>query len=155
MFLKNPDLPTLILKTMQSQTHIFFFLALSNITKSIMKSQVSQTGHWQQVLKINQKLPLKSNNVEFLRWPFWKWRPVDIFRCRESIQDIIIYLHMKFRWNRTMLNLCCIVAAILKMETGRVFQCRDIIIYPHIKFWWYRSMMNVCGSHFMFLSLSI
>jgi hypothetical protein len=32
--------------------------------------------------------------------PFWKWRPVDIFRCRESIQDIIIYLHMKFRWNR-------------------------------------------------------
>jgi hypothetical protein len=33
-----------------------------------MKSQVSQTGHWQQVLKINQKLPLKSNNVEFVRY---------------------------------------------------------------------------------------
>jgi hypothetical protein len=31
-----------------------------------MKSQVSQTG--QQVQKINQKLPLKSNNVEFLRY---------------------------------------------------------------------------------------
>ena len=51
--------------------------------------------------------------------PFCKCRPVDICRCRESIQDIIIYLHMKFRWNRTMLNLCGIVAAILKMATGR------------------------------------
>jgi hypothetical protein len=30
--------------------------------------------------------------------PFWKWRPVEICRCRESIQDMIIYLHMKFRW---------------------------------------------------------
>jgi hypothetical protein len=38
---------------------------------------------------------------------------------RESIWDIIIYPHMKFRWNRTMLNLCGIVSAILKMETGR------------------------------------
>ena len=51
--------------------------------------------------------------------PFWKWRPVEIFRCRESIQVIIIYLHMKFRWNRAMLNLCAIVEAILKMETGK------------------------------------
>jgi hypothetical protein len=25
-----------------------------------------------------------------LWWPFWKWRPVEIFRCRESIQDIEI-----------------------------------------------------------------
>ena len=70
--------------------------------------------------------------------PFWKWRPVEIFRYRESIRDIIIYLHMKFRWNRTMLNLCGIVAAILKMATSRNFRCqesiRDIIIYPHIKF---------------------
>jgi hypothetical protein len=48
-------------------------------------------------------------------FPFWKWRPVEIFRCWESIQVIIIYLHMKFRWNRTMLNLCSIVVAILKM----------------------------------------
>jgi hypothetical protein len=35
---------------------------------TIMKSQVSQPGHWQPVYKINQKLPLKSNNVEFLRY---------------------------------------------------------------------------------------
>jgi hypothetical protein len=44
--------------------------------------------------------------------PFWKWRPVEFFQCRESIQVIIIYLDMKFRWNRTMLNLCGIVAGI-------------------------------------------
>ena len=54
-----------------------------------------------------------------LWWPFWKCRPVEIFRCQESIRDIIIYPHMKWRWNRTMLNLCGIVAAILKMATGR------------------------------------
>ena len=53
--------------------------------------------------------------------PFWKWRPVDIFRCQESFRDIIIYLHMKCRWNWTMLNLCGIVAAILKMATVRNF----------------------------------
>ena len=52
-------------------------------------------------------------------WPFWKWRPVEIFRCQESIRDIIIYPHMKWRWNRTLLNLCGIVATILKMATGR------------------------------------
>ena len=56
-----------------------------------------------------------------LWWPFWKWRQVEILRCRESIQDIIIYLHMKCRWNRTMLNLCGIMAAILKMATSRNF----------------------------------
>jgi hypothetical protein len=61
-----------------------------------------------------------SDNVEFLR-PFWKWRPLEIFRCQESIRDIIIYLHMKCRWNRKMLNLCGIVAAILKMATARNF----------------------------------
>ena len=35
-----------------------------------------------------------------LWWPFWKWRPVEIFQCR----DIIIYPHIKFWWYRTMLN---------------------------------------------------
>jgi hypothetical protein len=57
---------------------------------------------------------------------FWKWRPLQIFRWQESIQDIIIYLHMKCRWNRTMLNLCSIVAAILKMATGRNFSMSAI-----------------------------
>ena len=49
-----------------------------------------------------------------LWWPFWKWRLVEIFWCQESFRDIIIYPHMKCRWNRTMLNLCGIVAAIYK-----------------------------------------
>ena len=56
--------------------------------------------------------------------PFWKWNfsmSESIFSMSESIQDIIIYLHMKFLWNRTMLNLCGIVVAILKMATGRHF----------------------------------
>ena len=53
-----------------------------------------------------------------LWWPFWKWRPVEIVQCRESIQDIIIYPHIKF-WYRTMLNFCGIVVAILKMATSR------------------------------------
>jgi hypothetical protein len=55
-----------------------------------------------------------------LWWPFWKWRPVEIFQCRKSIRDIIIYPHIKFWWYRTMLNfyppfLCRVLAAILKM----------------------------------------
>jgi hypothetical protein len=94
------------------------------------------------------EMSLKSDNVEFVRYwrPFWKWRPVEIFRCRESIRDNIIYPHMKWRWNRTMLNLCGIVVAILKMATGRNFSMlginSDMIIYPHIKFWWYRAILN-------------
>ena len=37
--------------------------------------------------------------------PFWKWRPVEIFQCRESIRDIInIYPHIQFWWYQTMLN---------------------------------------------------
>jgi hypothetical protein len=40
-------------------------------------------------------------------------------QCRESIQDIIIYPHIKFWWYRTMLNFCGIVVAILKMATSR------------------------------------
>ena len=102
---------------------------------------------------------MKSNNVELLRRPFWKWRlveiflclesiqdveieqcwicavlwrsfwkwrPVEICQCRESIQDFIIYPHIKFLWYRTMLNLCCIVAAILKMATDRHFSMLGI-----------------------------
>jgi hypothetical protein len=57
---------------------------------------------------------------------FWKWRPVEIVRCQESIWDIIIYPHMKCRWNRTMLNLCSIVVAILKMATSRNFSMSGI-----------------------------
>ena len=62
---------------------------------------------------------------------FWKWRPVEILRCRKSIQNIIIYLHMKFWWYRTMLNFCGIVVAILKMVTGRNFSMSGINSGPH------------------------
>ena len=75
--------------------------------------------------------------------PFWKGRPVEIFQCQESIRDIIIYPHMKWRWNRTMMNLCGIVVAILKMATGRNFSM-SAINSGHIKFW-YRKMLNFCG----------
>ena len=71
-----------------------------------------------------------SDNVELLR-PFWKWRPLDIFQYREYIRDIIIYPHMKCRWNRTMLNLCGIVAAILKMVTTRTFPMSAIYSGHH------------------------
>ena len=69
--------------------------------------------------------------IAVLWWPFWKWRPVEIFRCQESIQVIIIYLHMKFRWNRTMLNLCGIVVAILKIVTGTNFSMSGINSVHH------------------------
>ena len=93
--------------------------------------------------------------IAVLWWPFWKWRPVEIFRCQESIQVIIIYLHMKFRWNRTMLNLYGIVVAILKMATGRNFSMSGINLGHHnlptyemslksdnVEFVWH------CGGHF-------
>jgi hypothetical protein len=46
-----------------------------------------------------------------------------------------------------------IVAAILKMATGRNFSMSGInsghLIYPHIKFWWYQTMMNFYRQFFM------
>jgi hypothetical protein len=54
---------------------------------------------------------------------------------------------------RTMMNFCGIVAAILKMATGRNFSMSGINsghhIYPHIKFWWYRTMLNFYRQFFM------
>ena len=90
-----------------------------------------------------------------LWWPFLKWRPVEIFRCQESIWDIIIYPHMKWRWNRTMLNLCGIVVTILKMATSRNCSMSGLNSWHHylptyqivmisynVEFLWY------CGDHF-------
>jgi hypothetical protein len=42
----------------------------------------------------------KSTLSDIMWWPFWKWRPVEIVQCRESIRDIIIYPHIKFWWYR-------------------------------------------------------
>ena len=58
--------------------------------------------------------------------PFWKWRPVEILQCRDTIRDIIIYPHIKLWWYRKMLNFCGIVVAILKMATGRNFSMSGI-----------------------------
>ena len=85
-----------------------------------------------------------------LWWPFWKWRPVEIIQCRESIRDIIIYSHIKFWWYRTMLIfyppfVCRVLAAILKMadilKILKTQNCSSI--------WWPITMSN-----FMSLSLS-
>ena len=80
---------------------------------------------------------------------------VEIFRCHESIRDIIIYPHIKWRRNRTMLNLCGIVAAILKMVTDRNFSMSGInsghhylptyqilMISDNVEF------LRYCGGHF-------
>jgi hypothetical protein len=70
-----------------------------------------------------------------LWWPFWKWQPVEIFKYLESIQDIIIYPHIKFWWYRTMLNFCCIAVAILKMVTSRNWSQFDMWVDNDFKNW--------------------
>ena len=112
-------------------------LNLCGIMAAILKMATGRNFSMSGINSGHHNLPtyemsLKSDNVEFARycgdlwWPFWKWRPVEILRCPELIRDIIIYLHMKCRWNRTMLNLCGIVVAILKMVTGRNFSMSGI-----------------------------
>jgi hypothetical protein len=79
----------------------------------------------------------------------------EIEQCQESIQDIIIYLHMKFCWNRTMLNLCGIMVAILKMASGRKFSMSGINSGQHNLPTYEMSLksdnvefLRYCGSHF-------
>jgi hypothetical protein len=62
------------------------------------------------------EMSLKSNNVSYVG-RLW---------CPELIPDIEKFPHMKCRWNRTMWNLCGIVAAILKMATDRNFSILGI-----------------------------
>ena len=72
-----------------------------------------------------------------------------------SSGDIIIYPHIKWRWNRTMLYLCGIVVAILKMATGSNFLMSGInsghhylptyqmlMISDNVEF------LQYCGGHF-------
>jgi hypothetical protein len=87
-------------------------------TAQIQHCPISTTFHmWVDYDVPNWFLTLKNfYRLPFSKWlplnlcgivaPFWKWRPTEIFRSQESIRDIIIYPHMKCRWNRTMLNLC-------------------------------------------------
>ena len=62
-----------------------------------------------------------------LWWPFWKWWPVEIFRCQESIRDIIIYLQMKCH----CIGQCWICAVLWqpfwKWQPVEIFQCRESI----------------------------
>jgi hypothetical protein len=55
-----------------------------------------------------------------LWWPFWKWRLLENFQCRESIHDIIIYPHIKF-WRCRLL---CpeLIPWHWKISTGLYFQ---------------------------------
>jgi hypothetical protein len=62
-----------------------------------------QNGH-HNTTKI-QHCPISSKFHMWVHWAFWKWRPVEIVQCRESIWDIIIYPHIKLWWYRTMLIL--------------------------------------------------
>ena len=105
-------------------------LNFCGIVVAILKMETGRNFSMSGINSGHHNLP--TNEIEqcwicaVLWWPFWKLRPVEIFRCQESIRDIIIYLHMKCRWNRTMLNLCGIVVAILKMATGRKFSMSGI-----------------------------
>jgi hypothetical protein len=63
---------------------------------------------------------------KFLPVAIFKMATTEIVQCRESIRDIIIYPHIKFGWYRKILNFCGIVAAILKMATGRDFSISGI-----------------------------
>jgi hypothetical protein len=92
-----------------------------------------QNGH-HNTAKI-QHCPISS---KFDMWAFWKWWPVEIVQCRESIRDIIIYPHIKLWWYRTMLNFCdtlvCgeimmsqIVSRHWTISTG----CHNIAKYQH------------------------
>jgi hypothetical protein len=57
-----------------------------------------------QVAIFKMATTIPHNFSAVLWWPFWKCRLVEIFQCRESIRDIIIYPHVKCWWYRTMLN---------------------------------------------------
>jgi hypothetical protein len=59
----------------------------------------------------------------FYRSPFSKWPPQ--YRTNSTLSDFND-ISMKCRWNRTMLNLCGIVVAILKIATGRNFSMSEI-----------------------------
>jgi hypothetical protein len=84
--------------------------------------------------------------------PFWKWRPLEIVQCRDSIRYIIIYPHIKLWWYRTMLNFCDIVVAILKMATGRNFSMSGINLghhnLPTYEMSLKRTMLNLCVVRF-------
>jgi hypothetical protein len=69
-----------------------------------------------------------------------KFLPVAICLPIRPLTTGLKKLIKSYLWNRTMLNFCGIVAAILKMETGRNFSRSGIISGR-----WNRTMLNLCG----------
>jgi 5-carboxymethyl-2-hydroxymuconate isomerase len=62
---------------------------------------------------------------------------------------------MKWHWNRTMLNLCGIVVAILKMATGRNFSMsginsghHNLLTYQMALKSYNDEFVQYCGGHF-------
>ena len=88
-------------------------LNLGGIVTAILKMATGRNFSMLGINSVHHYLPtyqilMISDNVEFLQncaGHFENDRPVEIFQCRESIRDIIIYPHIKFWWYRTMLNL--------------------------------------------------
>jgi hypothetical protein len=71
--------------------------------------KISSGRHFQNAGTIPHKFNIVRSNLDDIGqcwifavfWPpFWRWRSVEIFQCRESIRDIIIYPHIKFWWYR-------------------------------------------------------
>jgi hypothetical protein len=79
-----------------------------------------------------------------------KFLLIAIFKMAATIPhkfNIVRFQRPEYLWNRTMLNFCGIVAAILKMETGKKFSMSGINSGR-----WNRTMLNLwiisTGRHF-------
>jgi hypothetical protein len=118
-----------IFRCQESIRDIIIYLHMKCHFQNGHHNTAQDVPNWFQTLKNVYRLPFSKWPPQYRtnstlsdfndRWPFWKWQPVDIFQCLESIRDIIIFPHIKFWWYRTMLNFCGIVVAILKMATSR------------------------------------
>ena len=113
-----------------NRTMLNFF----SIVAAILKMETGRNFSMSWIISGHHNLPtyemsLKSENVEFVRYCGCHFENSDrkkFSNVRNLFQDIIIYPHLKCRWNRTMLKLCGIVVAILKMVTARNFPMSGI-----------------------------
>jgi hypothetical protein len=71
-----------------------------------------------------------------LWWPFWKWRLLEIFQFLESVQDIIIYPHIKLWCPELITDIeKFLPVAIFKMATT-ISQKINIVRYHHNLICW-------------------
>jgi hypothetical protein len=107
-------------------------------TAQIQHCPISTTFH----MWVDYDVPnwlLTSKNV--YRSPFSKWPPQYRTNTPKLATDNRFKKYIKsYLWNWTMLNVCGIVAAILKMETGRHFSISGINSGR-----WNRAMLYLCG----------